>query len=149
MKTRLADYVMDFLVSRGVRQVFMLPGGGAIFLDDALGRNPELKYTCFLHEQALAIACEAYGQHTNTPGVGLVTSGPGSTNAITGVAAAWIDSTPCFFISGQAKRQTLKGTSGVRQMGSQEVDIVSMVSCITKYAVTVMEPKDIRFHLMQ
>ena len=147
MKTRLADYVMDFLVSRGIRQVFMLPGGGAIFLDDALGHKSELNYTCFLHEQALAIACEAYGQHTNTPGVGLVTSGPGSTNAITGVAAAWIDSTPCFFISGQAKRQTLKGTSGVRQMGSQEVDIVSMVSCITKYAVTVMEPADIRFHL--
>lgn len=144
---RVADYVMEFLVSRGVRNVFMLPGGGAMFLDDALGRNRDLEYTCFLHEQALAIACEAYGQHTNTPGVGLVTSGPGSTNAITGVAAAWIDSTPCVFLSGQAKRQTLKGDSGVRQMGSQEVDIVSMVSCITKYAVTVMEPNDIRFHL--
>ena len=145
--TRLADYVMDFLASKGVRHVFMLPGGGAIFLDDALGRNPKLEYTCFMHEQALAIACEACGQHTNKPGVGLVTSGPGSTNTITGVAAAWIDSTPCFFISGQAKRQTLKGNSGVRQMGSQEVDIVSMVSCITKYAVTVMDPQEIRFHL--
>lgn len=116
-------------------------------LDDALGRHKELNYTCFLHEQALAIAAEAYGQHTNTPGVALVTSGPGSTNAITAVAAGFIDSTPMFLLSGQAKRPDLKGSSGVRQMGSQEVDIVSMVSCVTKYAVTVMEPEEIRYHL--
>jgi len=116
-------------------------------LDDSLGRCKALEYTCFLHEQALAIAAEAYAQHTNFPGVGLVTSGPGSTNTITGVAAAYIDSTPCFFISGQAKRSDLKGSTGVRQMGSQEVDIVSMVSCITKYAVTVLEPTEIRYHL--
>ena len=116
-------------------------------LDDSLGRCRELKYTCFLHEQALAIAAEAYGQYTNFPGVGLVTSGPGSTNTITGVAAAYIDSTPAFFISGQAKRPDLMKGTGVRQMGSQEVDIVSMVSCITKYAVTVLEPEDIRYHL--
>lgn len=144
---RLADYVMDFLAGRGVRQVFMLPGGGAMHLDDALGRHKSLHYSCFLHEQALAIAVEAYGQHTNAPGVGLVTSGPGSTNAVTGVAAAFIDSTPAFFLSGQAKRSDLKGDSGVRQMGAQEVDIVSMVSCITKYAVTVLEPEKIRYHL--
>ncbi len=116
-------------------------------LDDSLGRCKDLEYTCFLHEQALAIAAEAYGQFTNFPGVGLVTSGPGSTNAITGVAAAYIDSTPCVFISGQAKRSDLKGNSGVRQMGSQEVDIVSMVSCVTKYAVTILEPDEIRYHL--
>jgi acetolactate synthase-1/2/3 large subunit len=138
---------MDFLVKRGVKHVFMLPGGGAMHLDDSIGRCKALEYTCFLHEQALAIAAEAYGQYTNFPGVGIVTSGPGSTNAITGVTAAWLDSTPCFFISGQAKRPDLKKDSGVRQMGSQEVDIVSMVSCVTKYAVTVMEPNEIRYHL--
>lgn len=147
MKIKLSDYVMQFLVNKGVKHVFMLPGGGAMHLDDSLGRCRELEYTCFLHEQALSIAAEAYGQYTNSPGVGLVTSGPGSTNAITGVAAAYIDSTPCLFISGQAKRPDLKGNSGVRQMGSQEVDIISMVSCITKYAVTVLEPNDIRYHL--
>lgn len=125
----------------------MLPGGGAMHLDDSLGRSPEIKYTCFLHEQALAIAAEAYGQYTNTPGVGLVTSGPGATNAITGVAAAYIDSTPAFYISGQAKRPDLMKGTGVRQMGSQEVDIVSMVSCVTKYAVTVLDPAEIRYHL--
>lgn len=144
---KLSDYVFQFLARQGVKHVFMLPGGGAMHLDDSLGRCADLTYTCFLHEQALAIAAEAYAQNTNFPGVGLVTSGPGSTNAITGVAAAYIDSTPCMFISGQAKRSDLKKTSGVRQMGSQEVDIVSMVSCITKYAVTILEPNEIRYHL--
>ena len=144
---KLSDYVMNFLVSKGVRQTFMLPGGGAMHLDDSLGRSAGLNYVCFLHEQALAIAAEAYGQHTNTPGVGIVTSGPGATNTVTGVAAAFIDSTPCFFISGQAKRADLKTGTGVRQMGSQEVDIVSIISPVTKYAVMVVEPAEIRYHL--
>lgn len=147
MAMKLSNYVFQFLAGKGVKHVFMLSGGGAMHLDDSLGRCAAIKYTCFLHEQALAIAVEAYAQNTNFPGVGLVTSGPGSTNAITGVAAAYLDSTPCVFISGQAKRSDLKGTSGVRQMGSQEVDIVSMVACITKYAVTVLEPNEIRYHL--
>ena len=144
---KLSDYIMDFLAGKGVKHVFMLPGGGAMHLDDSLGRSKKLTYSCFLHEQALAIAVEAWGQHSNFPGVGLVTSGPGGTNTVTGVAAAYIDSTPCFFLSGQAKRPDLKTGKGVRQMGSQEVDIVSIVSCITKYAVTVLEPTEIRFHL--
>jgi acetolactate synthase-1/2/3 large subunit len=144
---KVSDYVMNFLVSHGVSRIFMLPGGGSIHLVDSLGRCDKLEYICFLHEQALAVAVEAYGQHTNRPGVGLVTSGPGSTNTITAVAAAYIDSTPCVFISGQAKRSDLKGDTGVRQMGSQEVDIVSMVKCITKYAVTILNPEDVKFHL--
>lgn len=147
MKIKLSDYVMRFLAGKGVKQLFMLPGGGAMHLDDSLGRCAALEYTCFLHEQALAIAAEAYGQYTNFPGVGLVTSGPGGTNAITGVTAAYQDSTPCVFLSGQAKRPDLKGNSGVRQMGSQEVDIVAMVTPVTKYAVTVLEPNEIRYHL--
>jgi len=147
MMVKVSDYIMNFLVSKGVSSIFMLPGGGAMHLDDSLGRCEKLDYTCFMHEQALAIAAEAYGQHSNFPGVGLVTSGPGSTNTVTAVAAAYIDSTPCFFISGQAKRSDLKCDSGVRQMGSQEVDIVSIVRCITKYAVTIMDPEDVRFHL--
>lgn len=144
---RLADYVMDFLAGKGVKHIFMLPGGGAMHLDDALGRHPELQYTVFMHEQALAIAAESFGQHTNTPGVGLVTSGPGGTNTLTAVAAAYIDSTPCFFLSGQAKRSDLKYKYGVRQMGSQEVDIVSMVTPVTKYAAMVIEPEKILYHL--
>ena len=147
MLIKVSDYVFGFLAARGVRHVFVLTGGGAMHLDDSLGRRSDMDYTCFLHEQALSIAVEAYGQYTGAPGVGLVTSGPGSTNAVTGVTAAYFDSTPCVFISGQAKRADLKGSTGVRQRGPQEVDIVSMVSCVTKYAVTVMEPGEIRYHL--
>lgn len=146
---RLADFVMQFLVSRGVEDVFLLPGGGAMHLNDALGRCSALRHYSFLHEQALAIAAEAYGQHRNFPGVALVTSGPGSTNAITAVAAAYIDSTPMLILSGQAKRQDLKAGTGLRQKGSQEVDIVSMVSSISKYAVCVLEPESILYHLQR
>ena len=144
---KISDYVMDFLVAKGVKSIFMLPGGNAMHLNDSLGRCTSLDYTCFLHEQAIAIAAEAYGQYTNTPGVALVTSGPGSTNTITGVTAAYFDSTPVVFISGQAKTADLKADSGVRQMGSQEVDITSLVSPITKYAVTILDPHKIKYHL--
>ena len=116
-------------------------------LVDSLGRNDNLNPVCCLHEQAAAIAADAYGQYTNNIGVVLVTTGPGSTNAITGVAGSWIDSTPVLIISGQAKRNDMMTGRGVRQMGIQEVDIVSLIKPITKYAVTVMEPEAIRYHL--
>ena len=143
---KLSDYVFRFLEEKGVKHAFMLPGGGAMHLDDSIGKS-EIAYTCFLHEQAAAIAAEAYGQHTNTPGLVLVTSGPGATNAITGVTAGWIDSTPMFVISGQSKRADLIGDKGVRQIGSQEVQIIPMVTPITKYAVQILEPREIRYHL--
>lgn len=143
---KLSDYVFQFLKEKRVGHVFMLPGGGAMHLDDSAGKSG-IEYTCFLHEQAAAIAAEAYGQHTNKPGLLLVTSGPGATNAITGVTAGWIDSTPMIVISGQSKRSDLVGDKGVRQTGSQEVQIIPMVKPITKYAVQVLEPKEIRFHL--
>jgi acetolactate synthase I/II/III large subunit len=145
--TKLSDYVMRFLVEKGVKDVFMLTGGGAMHLNDSIGRCEELNYCCFLHEQAISIATDAYGQHTNFPGVAMVTSGPGGTNAVTGVAASYIDSTPCLYISGQAKRSDLKGDSGVRQMGAQEVDIVSIIQPVTKYAVCVLDPLEIQYHL--
>nr|MCU0602284.1 thiamine pyrophosphate-binding protein [Desulfobacterales bacterium] len=141
---KLSDFVMNFIVDAGVRHVFMLPGGGAMHLVDSLGRNKDLTYICNLHEQACAIAAEAYSQYTNHLGVALVTTGPGGTNAITGVAAAWLDSTPVLFLSGQVKRPDMTGARGVRQMGFQEIDIVGLVRPITKYAVTVMEPSSIR-----
>lgn len=115
-------------------------------LVDSLG-NSGIDYVCCLHEQAAAIAAEAYGQHTNNIGVVLTTSGPGATNAITGVTAGWIDSTPMFLISGQAKRADLIGDTGVRQIGSQEVQIIDMVKPITKYAVQIMDPQEIRYHM--
>lgn len=144
---KLSDYVMEHIVKLGVREVFMLSGGGCMHLVDSLGRRSDLEYICCLHEQAAAIAAEAYGQYTNNIGVALVTTGPGSTNAITGVAGAWIDSTPVLIISGQVKRSDMIGGTGVRQMGNQEIEIVSIVKSITKYAVTILEPESIRYHL--
>lgn len=143
---KLSDYIFSFLMEKGVTQCFMLPGGGAMHLVDSLGQSG-MDYVCFQHEQGAACAAEAYGQHTNTPGFLLVTSGPGATNAITPVTAGWIDSTPMFVISGQAKRSDLVGDTKVRQIGSQEVPTIPMVSPVTKYAVEVMDPAEIRFHL--
>lgn len=143
---KLSDYIFKFIEDKGVKHVFMLPGGGAMHLVDSLGTS-NIEYICCGHEQAVAIAAESYGQHTNNIGVSLVTSGPGATNAITGVTAGWIDSTPMLVISGQAKRSDLVGSSGVRQMGSQEVNIIEMVKPITKYAVQVLEPTKIKYYL--
>ena len=147
MTVKLSDWVFRFIAELGVKHVFMVTGGGAMHLNDSLGQRTDIEYVCTLHEQAAAMAAESYAKVTGDLGVCLVTAGPGGTNAITGVAGAWLDSTPMLVLSGQAKRADLKGSSGVRQMGVQEVDIVSMVAPITKYAVTVMEPADIRYHM--
>ncbi len=146
---KLSDYVVDFLIQRGLRHIFLLPGGGCMHLADSVGKRPELDYVCCLHEQACAFAAEAYGEFTNEFGCALVTAGPGGTNAITGVACAWIESSPCLFLSGQAKRVDLIGNRPlpVRSMGQQEVDIVSVVKPLTKYAVTILDPLAIRAHL--
>jgi len=149
---RLADYVMSFVAQQGVKHVFLLTGGGAMHLNDALARCSDLTFVCNHHEQASAIAAENYSKATNNLGVALVTTGPGGTNAITGVAGAWLDSTPLLVISGQVKRADRMyrpdGTPlGVRQRGSQEVDIVSLVKPITKYALTIEDPQSIRYHL--
>lgn len=143
---KVSDYIFDFLKEKGVSQCFVLPGGGAMHLVDSLGQSG-MDYVCFQHEQGAACAAEAYGQHKNRPALLLVTSGPGATNAITPVAAGWIDSTPMFVISGQAKRPDLVGDKGVRQIGSQEVPTVPIVKPVTKYAAEIMQPDEIRYHL--
>ena len=147
MRIKLSDYVFRFVADLGVKHVFMVSGGGAMHLNDSLGRCPDIEFVCNLHEQASAMAAETYSKATNNLGVALVTTGPGGTNAITGVAGAWQDSTPCLFISGQVKRADMTGNRGVRQYGLQEIDIVSLVNPITKYAVTIMDPVTIRYHL--
>src|SRR5450755_688008 len=125
----------------------MVPGGGAMHLNDSLGQSKSITWVSNLHEQASAMAAETYAKATGNLGVALFTTGPGGTNAITGLAGAWLDSTPCLFISGQVKRPDLKGNSGVRQMGVQEVDIVSAVKAMTKYAKLITDPDSIRYHL--
>lgn len=146
---KLSDYVLQGVRDAGVEHVFFVPGGMAMHLNDSLGSTEGLEHVCTLHEQAAAIAAEAYAKTTGNLGVALVTAGPGATNAVTGVAGAWMDSTPMLVISGQVKRADLMGLRGVRSMGLQEVDICRVVSSITKYAVTVAEPTDIRHHFEQ
>lgn len=144
---KLSDYVINFVGGLGIRHVFLLPGGGCMHLVDSIGRHKKLEPVCCLHEQAAVVAADAYSQYNGNIGAALVTTGPGSTNAITGVTASWIDSTPLLVLSGQVKRKDLLTGKGVRQMGIQEVDIVSLVKPITKYAVTILEPESIRYHL--
>lgn len=144
---KVSDYVIQFIAEKGVDHIFMLPGGGCMHLVDSVGRNKSVSFIGNLHEQAAVIAADGYAQYRNDLGVALVTTGPGGTNAITGVAGAWIDSTPIMVLSGQVKRADLMRDRGVRQMGVQEVDIISLVSPITKYAVTVLDPTEIRYHL--
>ena len=143
---KLSDYVINFVKQQGVDDIFLLPGGGCIHLIDSVGKS-DINFTCNLHEQASSIAADAYGQYTNNLGVCLVTTGPGGTNAITGIAAAWLDSTPVLAISGQVQKKDMIGNRGVRQIGFQEIDIVNVVKTLTKYAVTVTNPEDIRYHL--
>lgn len=149
---KLSDYVIRFVADQGVKHVFLVTGGGAMHLDESLARCPRIQPVCNSHEQASAIAAENYAKATNHLGVALVTTGPGGTNAITGLAGAWLDSTPVLFLSGQVKRPdrmfAADGTPlGVRQLGVQEIDIVSVVKPLTKYAVTVLDPASIRYHL--
>lgn len=144
---RLADYVAKYIENLGIDHVFTVSGGGCMFLTDAFSRCEGIKLTPNLHEQCSAICADGYSQSTGKLGVCLVTTGPGGTNAITGVAGSFIDSVPVLVISGQVKLADLKGSLGVRQKGMQEVDIVSIVKSITKYSVTVTDPKSIKYHL--
>lgn len=137
---KLSDYLFAAIADAGVKHVFFLPGGGSMHLVDSLGRTARLEPVVMLHEQAATIAAEAYARVTGNLGVALVTTGPGGTNALTGVAGAWIESTPMLVVSGQVKRADLMGEKGVRQLGVQEVDIVSIVSPVTKSARLLTDP---------
>jgi len=150
MKTRVADYIAKFIYEKGIKDVFLLSGGGIMNLTDGLVCNKNLNYYCMHHEQAISMAIEAYGRLTNNLGVGYFTTGPGATNALTGLAGAWLDSSPCLFISGQAKRKEAvykQNIPGLRQVGVQEINILPIVEPITKYAAFIDNPDDIRYHL--
>jgi acetolactate synthase I/II/III large subunit len=136
-KRTVADYIWEYLSENGVDTAFLLPGGGCMYLVDALARNGNIKAVPMLHEQSVGIAAEAYAQYTNQIGAALVTTGPGGTNAVTACAAAWTDSTPVIFISGQVRLSHLKDGSRLRQRGFQEIPIVEIVTPITKKAVSV------------
>lgn len=147
---KVSDYVMKRLADSGIRQAFVVTGGGAMHLNDSLVREKRLRYVCNHHEQAAAMAAEGYARITGGPALVSVTTGPGGINALNGVFGAWADSIAMLVISGQVKRETFKSTAGcqaLRQLGDQEVEIIPMVRGITKYAALVPEPESIRYHL--
>ncbi|MEW6436068.1 MAG: thiamine pyrophosphate-binding protein [Pseudomonadota bacterium] len=144
---KVSDYVFSFFREKGLKSVFYVPGGGNMFLVDALARCDGIEGVPMHHEQACAMAAEALSHLGGCPGVALVTSGPGSTNALTGVGEAYAASVPMVIISGQVKRADLKGTSGLRQKGAQEVDIEKIAADLTKFVLTVRDPQQIRASL--
>ena len=149
MKQKVSDYIADYIAQWGIRDVFTVTGGGAMHMNDAFGHHPKLHCTYQHHEQACAMAAEAYARMDNRMAAVCVTTGPGATNAITGVLGGWMDSIPMLVFSGQARYATTVAASGLklRSMGVQECNIVPVVSSITKYAHMIIHPEDIRYHL--
>ena len=149
MKKKVSEFIADYLAGKGVAHVFTVTGGGAMHLNDAFGHHERLTCVYNHHEQASAIAAEGYTRMSGCLAAVCVTSGPGGTNAITGVLGGWLDSIPMFVVSGQVKRETTIHATEVplRQLGDQEYDIVASVRPMTKYAVIVLDPADIAYHL--
>lgn len=152
MKIKVANYISQFLVDHGVTDAFSVVGGGAMHLNDAFGHQEGLHTTYNHHEQACAIAAEAYARLENKIALVCVTSGPGGINALTGVCGGWLDSIPMFIVSGQVKytttsryAKTLNPEINLRSLGDQEYDIVKSVEPMTKYAVMIEDPMDIRY----
>lgn len=149
MKVKVSNYIAQKLVESGINQVFTVTGGGAMHLNDALGHQEGMNCLYQHHEQACAIAAEAYARIHNKIGLLCVTTGPGGTNAITGVVGGWLDSIPMLVLSGQVRYDTTARWSGVgiRAMGDQEFDIVKSIDCMTKYSEMVIDPLRIRYCL--
>lgn len=150
MKIKVAKYISQFLTDNGISDCFMVTGGGAMHLNDALGHQSGLNCVFNHNEQGSAIAAESYTRYSGKIAAVCVTSGPGGTNAITGVAGGWVDSIPMFILSGQVKRETCASSVkelNLRQLGDQEFNIVESVSNMTKYAVMITRPEEIAYHL--
>lgn len=144
---KLSDYLMAFLVEKGVHHLFMVTGGGIMHLQDSAGRTEGLTYICNHHEQACAIAAESYARRSGHVGALLVTTGPGSTNALSAIPGAFVDSIPVLIISGQVRRDLIADYDRLRQLGPQEINILDMARPVVKYATTVMDPRHIRREL--
>jgi acetolactate synthase I/II/III large subunit len=143
----LSDYVIRFLGQKGIRDTFLVSGGGIMHLLDSLARSKDVRYYCNYHEQACAISAEGYARVTNGVGVCIVTNGPGAVNAISALPASWVDSIPIMVICGQVKRELIADYSRIRQVGPQEGNVVGMASPVTKYAKSVRDPTNIRYEL--
>ena len=153
-KIKVSDFIAKFLAENKLTGdiVFMVSGGGNMHLIDSLGKCKKLRYICNHHEQACTFAAEGYARVTNKIGISYVTTGPGGTNAITGVYSAWVDSIPTLTISGQVKFETTIASEPhlkLRQLGDQEVNIIDLVKPITKYAVMITDKNSIKYHLQK
>ena len=146
---RVADYVIQFLEDYGVENIFTVSGGGSIFLCDAVASAKKLKYYSCHHEQAVSYASEGYARTKKTLGVSLVTTGPGATNAISGACGSWMDSVPHLLISGQVFLNQTIGTTGLRQLGVQEINIIDIIKPVVKYAIMVTDRQTIKYHLQK
>ena len=144
---KLSDFVAYFLAQQSIRQVFAISGGASLHLIHSVADNAELDFVCPHHEQAAAMAADAYARLSGNIGAAIATSGPGATNLITGICCAFYDSVPVLFVTGQVSTFRMRGDTGVRQLGFQETDIVNVVRPITKYAALVRDPKDVRYEL--
>ena len=144
---KVSDYVAKFLKEQNVKHVFGITGGAIVHVFDSIGKTSGLEYICTHHEQAAAMAADAYSRVTKNLGVGIATSGPGATNLLTGVCCSYFDSIPTLFITGQVPRSQIKGKSKCRQIGFQETNIVDTFKPNTKYATIILNPEDIRYEL--
>lgn len=144
---KLSDYIIKRLEKENIGNIFMVVGGAGMHIIDSIGKSKKITYTCTHHEQAALLSSEGYQRITGNLGVALVTTGPASTNAVTGVACAWNDSIPMLILSGQANSKSLIGNTGMRQRAAHEVNITKIVEPITKYAITILEAKTIKYHL--
>jgi acetolactate synthase-1/2/3 large subunit len=146
---RAADYIIEYLYRFGVKYIFLVPGGGAMYLNDAIGIHKGIKYIACMHEQAATFAASAYAKYTGELGVVCVTTGVGGTNTLTGVLDAYQDGVPLLILSGQVNRKetTHNCKAYLRQFGVQEFDIIPMVERVTKYARMIQYPTDIKYHL--
>lgn len=142
---RVADYIFKYLKEIGVKHIFLVVGGGSMYLNDAIKKSG-IEYICFHHEQACAFAAEGYVRTSSKMAVICVTTGPGGTNALTGVIGAWLDSIPMLIISGQVKQETIKSNK-LRQLGDQEIGIIDIVKSVTKYSKMITNPKTIKSEL--
>ena len=144
---KVSDVVTEFLVKQGIKDLFLISGGGMMHLLDSAARQIGLNLIFNLNEQASGICADSYAQFTENLGACMVTTGPGATNAVTGCAGAWVDGTPALFISGQCKTEQMGQLKGLRIYGAQEIAIIPCVKPITKYAVTVLKKEEIAYHL--
>ena len=151
MKVKVSDFIADYLADYGITDVFTIVGGGAMHLNDSFGSNAKLKCYYNHHEQASAIAAESYARKNNRMAALCVTTGPGGTNAITGVVGGWLDSIPMIVISGQVRYDTTAMSTGLplRSMGDQEFNIIKSVECMTKYCELITDPKKIKYCLQK